>query len=126
KIGIVTSKVGNNLPEGEFLAKPGEKGIWRNVLGAGKYRFNPVGYQIDIVDALSVPIGYVGVVTSLSGEQAPEEKFAQAGQKGVRADILQPGLYYVNSHEFKVDIVEVGVNQVSLLGGKQGGNVFTK
>ncbi|MEA3187056.1 MAG: hypothetical protein QOD99_886 [Chthoniobacter sp.] len=125
KIGVVTSKVGNELPAGEFLAEPGQKGIWRRVLGPGKYRFNPVGYQIDITDALSVPIGYVGVVTSLSGEQAPEGDFAKSGQKGVRGDVLQPGLYYVNPREFKVDVVEVGVNQVSLIGNK-GGNVITK
>jgi len=126
KAGIVTSKVGKDLPEGEFLAEPGQKGIWRAVLGPGKYRINPVGYKIDMIDALSIPIGYVGVVTSLSGEQAPEGAFAKAGQKGVREDILQPGLYYVNPHEFKVDVVEVGVNQVTLLGSKQGGGVITK
>ncbi len=125
KVGIVTSKIGNDLPEGEFLANPGQKGIWRHVLGPGKYRMNPFGYTIDVVDAISVPIGYVGVVTSLSGEQAPEGQFAAANQKGVRADILQPGLYYVNPREFKVDVLEIGVNQVSLL-GKGGAAVITK
>ena len=125
KVGIVTSKVGDDLPEGEFLAGPGQKGIWKNVLGPGKYRMNPIGYQIDIVDAISIPIGYVGVVTSLSGEQAPEGEFATAQQKGVMADILQPGLYYVNPREFKVDVLEIGVNQVSLL-GRGGGEVITK
>jgi hypothetical protein len=125
KLGIITSKVGKELPEGEFLAAPGEKGIWRRVLGPGKYRLNPVGYKIDIEDAISIPIGYVGVITSLSGQQAPEGEFAKAGEKGVRADILQPGLYYVNPREFKVDVLEVGVNQVSLVGTK-GGNVVTK
>jgi regulator of protease activity HflC (stomatin/prohibitin superfamily) len=126
KVGIVTSKVGADLPEGEFLAEPGQKGIWRHVLGPGRYRLNPVGYGVDITDALSIPIGYVGVMTSLSGEQAPEGEFAKAGQKGVREDILQPGLYYINTREFKVDVLEVGVNQVSLIGSKQGGNVITK
>jgi hypothetical protein len=125
KVGIVTSKVGADLPDGEFLAAPGQKGIWRNVLGPGKYRINPYGYKIDVVDAISIPIGYVGVVTSLSGEQAPEGQFAQARQKGVREDILQPGLYYVNPREFKVDVLEIGVNQVSLL-GRGGGAVITK
>jgi len=125
KLGIVTSKVGKDLPEGEFLAAPGEKGIWRQVLGPGKYRLNPVGYKMDIEDAISIPIGYVGVITSLSGQQAQEGQFAKPGEKGVRADILQPGLYYVNPREFKVDVLEVGVNQVSLVGTK-GGNVVTK
>ena len=101
KVGIVTSKVGEELPEGEFLAERGQKGIWRNVLGPGKYRMNPVGYQIDIVDAISIPIGYDGVVTSLSGTQTPPHAFAQKGEKGVRSDVLQPGLYFVNPREYK-------------------------
>ncbi len=125
KVGIVTSKVGAELPEGEFLAEGGQKGIWRNVLGPGKYRLNPVGYQIDVVDAISIPIGYDGVVTSLSGAQTPPSEFAERGEKGVRSDVLQPGLYYVNPREYKVDVLEIGVNQVSLI-GKGGGAVITK
>jgi len=125
KVGVVTSKVGEGLPAGEFLAERGQKGIWRNVLGPGKYRMNPVGYQIDIVDAIVLPIGYDGVITSLSGRQTPPRAFAKSGQKGVRSDVLQPGLYYVNPREYKVDVLEIGVNQVSLL-GKGGGAVITK
>lgn len=125
KVGIVTSKVGEPLPEGEFLADPGQKGIWRNVLGPGKYRLNPVGCQIDVVDAISIPIGYDGVVTSLSGTQTQPSEFAQRGEKGVRSDVLQPGLYYINPREYKVDVLEIGVNQVSLI-GKGGGAVITK
>jgi regulator of protease activity HflC (stomatin/prohibitin superfamily) len=125
KVGIVTAKVGTDLPEGVFLADRGQKGIWRGVLGPGKYRLNPYGYQVDITDAISIPIGYVGVMTGLAGEQAPEGAFAGPTQKGVRKSILQPGLYYVNPKELKVDVVEIGVNQVSLL-GKTGGEVITK
>ncbi len=125
KVGIVTSKVGADLPPGEFLAQPDQKGIWQKVLGPGKYRMNPYGYQIDIVDAISIPVGYAGVVTSLSGQQAVTGQFAEKGQKGVRKDILQPGLYYINPKEFKIDILEVGINQVSLL-GRTGGEIITK
>jgi len=125
KVGIVTAKVGDELPPGEFLADENQKGIWRRVLGPGKYRFNPIGYNVEIVDAISIPIGYAGVVTSLSGEQTKAGAFAEARQKGVRRDILQPGLYFVNPKEYKVDVLEIGVNQVSLL-GKEGGEVITK
>ena len=125
KVGVVTSKVGAELPPGEFLAEPGQKGIWRRVLGPGKHRLNPYGYQVDIVDAVSIPVGYVGVVTSLSGKQTTPDAFAGPGEKGVRQDILQPGLYYVNPKELQVDLLEIGVNQVSLL-GKTGGEVVTK
>ena len=125
KLGVVTAKEGRDLPPGEFLAGDGEKGIWRKVLGPGTYRMNPHGYDITITDAISIPIGYVGVMTSLSGGKAPEGMFAGPNQKGVREDILQPGLYYVNPNEFKIDVLEIGVNQVSLI-GKEGGQVLTK
>lgn len=125
KVGIVTSKVGSDLPEGEFLAEPGQKGIWRRLLGPGRYRLNPYGYQVEIVDALSIPIGFVGVVTSLSGKQTTDGEFAAPGEKGVREDILQPGLYYANPKELRIDVLEIGINQVSLL-GREGSAVVTK
>ena len=116
KIGVVTSKVGENLPPGKFLANPGQKGIQKNVLGPGKYRINPYGYNITIHDALQIPIGYVGVVTSLAGDEAKQGEFAEIGQKGVMENVLQPGLYYINPKQYKVDILEIGTNQISLLG----------
>ncbi len=125
KVGIVTSKVGEKLPTGEFIAERGQKGIWRDVLGPGKYRMNTHGYNIEIVDAISIPIGYAGVITSRSGEQAPSGEFANDHQKGVRKDVLQPGLYYVNPQAYKVDVLEIGINQVSLL-GQGGSKVVTK
>jgi regulator of protease activity HflC (stomatin/prohibitin superfamily) len=125
KAAVVTSKIGKKLAEGEFIAERDQKGIWRSVLGPGKYRMNPYGYNIEIVDAISIPIGYAGVITSLSGEQAEGGQFAAGKQKGVRRDVLQPGLYYVNPKEYKVDVLEIGINQVSLL-GRTGGKVVTK
>ncbi len=125
KVGILTAKFGAELPDGVFIAEEGQKGIRRGVLGPGKYRLNPYGYTVDVVDAISIPIGYAGVITSLSGTQPPDGAFAGPGEKGVRSDILQPGLYYVNPKELKVDVLEIGVNQVSLL-GKIGGAVITK
>ncbi len=124
-IGIVTSKVGADLPPGEFLAAKGQKGIWREVLGPGAYRMNPQGYNVEVIPAVSIPVGFVGVVTSLSGTQAPAGAFAGPNQKGVREDVLQPGLYYINPKELKVDVLEIGVNQVSLLGA-EGSKVLTK
>ncbi len=124
QVGIVTSKVGEEPPPGEFLVEDHQKGIWRRVLGPGSYRLNPYGYKVEVTPAVSVPIGYAGVVTSLSGAQAAEGEFAKAGQKGVLENILQPGLYFLNPREYKVDVLEIGVSQVSML--RQGGRVFTK
>ncbi len=125
KVGIVTSKIGKDLPPGEFMADVGQKGSWKRVLGPGTYRLNPIAYTIEIVDAINIPIGYVGVLTSLSGAKAPEGGFAANGDKGVMKDILQPGLYYINPNAYKIDVLEIGLNQVSFT-GRSGSQVITK
>ena len=125
-VGVVTSKTGKELAAGEILAPDEDsKGVWRRVLGPGTYRLNPEGYDIHVISAINIPIGYAGVVTSLTGNPAPKGQFAGAGEKGVREKILQPGLYYVNPRAYQVDVVEVGMNQVSIV-GKSGTVVLTK
>ena len=125
-VGVVTSKTGKELAAGEILAPDEDsKGVWKRVLGPGTYRLNPEGYDIKVMSAINIPIGYAGVVTSLTGKPAPKGQFAGPGEKGVREKILQPGLYYVNPRAYQVDVVEVGMNQVSIV-GKSGTVVLTK
>ena len=82
KVGVVTSKVGKPLAPGEIIAPDKSyQGIWREVLSPGVHRLNPEGYKVDIVDAINIPFGYVGVVTSQTGKPAPAGKFAQSGEK---------------------------------------------
>ena len=126
KVGVVTSKVGNELPPGEILAADtGSKGIWKDVLGPGAYRLNPEGYEVTLLDAINIPIGYVGIVTSQTGEPVKPGEFAGPGQQGVMRDVLQPGLYYINPRAHQVDVLEIGMNQVSIL-GRSGSVVITK
>lgn len=123
KVGIVTSKIGKELPDGKIIAESREeKGVWRDVLGPGTYRLNPQGYSVDIVDAINIPIGYVGVVTSQTGQATKPGQFAAHGEKGVLKDILQPGLYYINPRAYQVNVIEIGMNQVSMSG--HGGSVI--
>ena len=125
-VGVVTSKDGRELPPGEILAPDrGSKGVWKDVLGPGTYRLNPEGYDVKIMSAINIPIGYVGVVTSQAGLPAKAGSFAGPGEKGVMEKILQPGLYYVNPRAYQVDVVEIGMNQVSIV-GKSGTVVLTK
>ena len=96
KVGIVTSKVGRELAPGEVIAPDrNSKLIWRDVLGPGMYRLNPEGYSVEIVDAINIPVGFVGVVTSQTGKSPKPGEFAKPGEKGVMRDMLQPGLYYI-------------------------------
>jgi len=126
KVGVVTSKVGKELPPGEILAADTAcKGVWKDVLGPGTYRLNPEGYEITMLDAVNIPIGYVGIVTSQTGTPVKPGEFAGPGQQGVMKDVLQPGLYYINPRAYQVDVLEIGMNQVSIL-GRSGSVVITK
>lgn len=125
-VGVVTSKNGRELAPGEILAPDRDsKGVWKDVLGPGRYRLNPEGYDVKVMSAINIPIGYVGVVTSQTGKPAAAGSFAGSGEKGVMEKILQPGLYYVNPRAYQVDVVEIGMNQVSIV-GKSGTVVLTK
>ncbi|HNX33744.1 MAG TPA: SPFH domain-containing protein [Kiritimatiellia bacterium] len=126
KVGVVTSKVGKELPPGEILAADTAcKGVWKDVLGPGTYRLNPEGYEVTQLDAINIPIGYVGIVTSQTGKPVKPGEFAGPGQQGVMKDVLQPGLYYVNPRAYQVDVLEIGMNQVSII-GRSGSVVLTK
>ena len=117
KVGVVTAKVGKELPPGEIIAPDrSSKGVWRDVLGPGVYRLNPEGYSIEIIDAMSIPVGYVGIVTSQTGKKPAPGNFAAAGEQGVLKDVLQPGLYYINPVAHRVNIFEIGMNQVTMSG----------
>ncbi len=127
KVAMVTSRVGRELPAGEILAanSTDSKGVWRDVLGPGVYRLNPFGYQTTLLDAVNIPIGYVGVVTSQTGKPVATGSFAGPGEQGVMKDVLQPGLYYINPKAYQVDVMEIGMNQVTIV-GQAGSVVVTK
>ncbi|MFN9879835.1 MAG: band 7 protein, partial [Planctomycetota bacterium] len=103
QVGIVTCKLGKDLPAGQFLVdgdigNTEYKGILRKAMTPGRYRINPYGYEIKIVDTVSepsgvqvkhsgwvdIPAGFVGVVTNLADDPATGEK------QGVQSTVLQP------------------------------------
>lgn len=127
KVGIVTAMVGSELPPGEIIAPDDRaKGVRRDVLGPGVYRLNPEGYSVEIVDAISIPVGYAGVVTSQSGKEPKPDEFAGPGERGVWRDILQPGLYYLNRYAYQVNVIEIGMNQVTMASGGNESMVSTR
>ncbi|MFZ2960666.1 MAG: hypothetical protein WA705_27615, partial [Candidatus Ozemobacteraceae bacterium] len=127
KIGLVISRVGKAPIQGTILVNDDEQGTRRRILTPGAYRLNPYGYKIEERDAVFIRPGFVGFVTSLVGRPPKEVRsehpnasgsitfFAAEGERGVRKDVLPPGFYYLNPLEFRVQEVEVGINQVSFL-----------
>ena len=126
EVGIVTCKLGKNLPEGEFLVD-GDigatefKGVLRKALGPGRYRINDYGYTVRKVGTESsqsgdqrkyfgwveIPTGYVGVITNLSDNRETGAK------KGIQQEVFPPGIYPINGVEQQVDIVEIGYRETT-------------
>jgi hypothetical protein len=114
KVGIVTARGGTALPHGRWLAEEGERGIQRHVLPPGVYRLNKHGYDAELVDATEIKLGYIGVQQRLLGKES-KGRFAEGpDETGIMHEVLQPGLYYINTKEFKVIPSEVGIFQTTL------------
>jgi regulator of protease activity HflC (stomatin/prohibitin superfamily) len=114
RLGVVTRLYGKDLPPGQIIASEGTKGIESQVLRPGKYYLNPFAVQVQLFDAITVRPGCVGVKVSLVGADAlaadvPINSKGQltvaAGNKGVLAEVYDPGTYYPNPFEYT--IVEV-------------------
>ncbi len=113
QVGIVTARDGKPLPEGRLLAEEGEQGIQRLVLPPGTYRLNRHGYDVEMVDAVEIKPGFVGVQQRLLGKDGKGRFAEKDDERGILHDVLQPGLYYVNTKEFKVIPAEVGIIQTT-------------
>jgi regulator of protease activity HflC (stomatin/prohibitin superfamily) len=114
KVGIVTSLGGKAPADGRELAeKKEERGIQADVLTPGSYRLNPYGYKVELVPATEVKPGYVGVLRRQMGRKNASLFADGPNDKGILRDVLQPGLYYINTKAYEVIHSEVGIDQSS-------------
>jgi len=133
EVGVVTCKLGDSLPPGEFLVdgevgKAEFKGILRKVLAPGRYRINPYGNEVKVIKTegkdkqsgwVNIPTGFVGVVTNLADNPHLKQK------SGIQDNVLPPGLYPTNPREMQIDIVEIGYHEstISVKGSSEGKSV---
>jgi regulator of protease activity HflC (stomatin/prohibitin superfamily) len=126
KLGVMVSKIGKPLPEGTYLVDgKGYRGILRKVLTPGRYRINTYAYEVKTVDvdacaiastrvkqkaddAALIPPGYVGVVTNKASDPLTGQ------ERGIQNQILQPGIYFLNPEEKRIDVVSIGYSETSL------------
>ena len=108
KIGVRLALSGEELPAGQVLAEPGQKGILRDVLKPGRYPYNPYAEQIELRDTVTVPAGFRGVVTLLAGKAPakPNEFLVGEGERGVQTKTLEPQTIYINPYETRVSLVD--------------------
>ena len=127
KLGVVVSRMGKPLPPGTYLAdEDGFRGIRRRVLTPGRYRLNSYAYEVRVVDVdacveagtrlrrregdpTMIPPGYVGVVTNKT------ENLRTGETQGIQKEVLQPGIYFFNPEEKRIDVISVGYNETTMM-----------
>jgi regulator of protease activity HflC (stomatin/prohibitin superfamily) len=116
KLGVRTRLYGDDPVPGGIIATDDSKGIVRDVLRPGKYLINPYAYSVAQYDAVAIRPGSVGVVTSLTGKdvlkdglpaELRNDYLVAPELKGVLAQVLDPGTYYLNP--YMLNVVEVNL-----------------
>jgi regulator of protease activity HflC (stomatin/prohibitin superfamily) len=128
EIAIITNRFGETLPPDQRTVKEGQsyKGVREQVLGPGRYFFDPFRYEVHIAKQIVVsagdpskwdwdPLGnmkdpgsapQVGIVTALEGKTPPDgAEVVDEGFKGIQKQVLTPGTYKINPVKYKVDCV---------------------
>jgi uncharacterized membrane protein YqiK len=145
QVGFVTARDGQPLPTNEmfapawpsaqdmlnpvtFLAKGGRRGPQTTILTPGTYRYNTALHEVTAIPALQVDAGTVAVIKSNSGVPWTEADgkadlvngvpLVPRDHRGVWAEPLTPGGYYLNSHAFVPIIVKTTQRTYTYQAGK--------
>lgn len=134
---VVTNKFGNALPADRITVPTGDnqyKGVREEILGPGRYFFNPVSYDTQLVDLVQIPAGdphkwdwdpdghlkdintapMIGLVTLKEGaapppgmEIVPHDHGDRSTQpwKGIQEEVLTPGTYKINPYRYEVKVL---------------------
>lgn len=132
KMGVRIRLYGDDLPYGHVVAtQETEKGIVKDVLKPGRYPINAVFSQlttpdqprqlnmngrnksdfvevIELHSPITVPAGFRGVVTNLSGPmpENPNELLVEEGLRGVQIKTLDEGTYYMNPYMYRIELID--------------------
>ena len=110
QLGIVTKRVGDIPPPGTILVSKDDnyKGVQQEVLVPGEYYLNPLAVKVDIIDAVTIPKGQIGIVTKRVGKMPPKDTIlveADDEFQGIQREPLQPGIHYINPFKKVVKVI---------------------
>ena len=126
KVLVRIHKWGKNLPEGELVA-PDEsyKGVMLDVWMTGRYFLNPLIWDTELKDLVSIGPDECGVVMRRYGKDIPKERLAAGdflardGEKGIAREVLMPGSHKDQSNTYaytlqRVKAIQVKANEVGV------------
>lgn len=120
KLGVRIRVSGEDLPAGELIAwKENQKGIVAEVLRPGRYPINAwvagasharenYAEIVELHDPITIPAGYKGLLTDLAAPmpKTVNQVISERGERGVQAETLEPGTYYLNPYVQEIRLVD--------------------
>ena len=124
KMLVLVAKTGREMPPGQIIAAPGQKGVLQEPLGPGRHFINPFLYERQLKDQIVIKGGEVGLVIAKAGKELPPGEFlAGPGEQGIQRDMLLPGTYKLNPYAFGVKImkmIEIDPGYVGVVTARSG------
>ena len=128
KVGVITRRIGDPAPAGQILVslESNYRGIIREVLEPGVRYLHPKIYSWEVIDALNIPPGKIGVLTRKIGEPAPPGEILvpfDSNYRGIIRDVLEPGIRYLHPKIYTweiFDAVMIPAGNVGVLSRKVG------
>lgn len=138
KLGVRIRLYGEDLPYGNFVAIDDQhKGIVQQELRPGRYAINALLIDeegndvnnrrrksdyveiIELHDPVTIPAGYKGVVTNLSGPipENPNRFLVEDGNRGVQKTTLDEGTHYLNPYMYRVQPIDCRSQRFNLAEG---------
>jgi hypothetical protein len=119
---VVTHRFGKTLPAGELVAPDATyQGIQRAVLAEGRYFLNPLFVTYEMHSVMKIDEKTCGIAIRKAGREIDPERVARGeflsrdaltatadgpgGERGIITDVLGPGKYRLNPHEYDVRVV---------------------
>ena len=108
-----------------FLLKGGQRGPQIAIIPPGTYRVNTALFSVKLVPVLEIPEGKLGMVTTqdgaplktgeIAGREVPGHNTFQDGEafvtsggtKGLQAQVMMPGSYYLNPNFATVELANM-------------------
>jgi len=124
KMLVLVAKTGTEMPPGQIIAAPGQKGVLQEPLGPGRHFINPFLYERQLKDQIVIKGGEVGLVIAKAGKELPHGEFlAGLGEQGIQRDMLLPGTYKLNPYAFDVKtikMIEIDPGYVGVVTARSG------
>ncbi len=109
KVGVLIRKIGDPSPAGQILVSRDSpyRGIIKELFEPGMYYLHPYMYAWEVVDAVIIPEGKIGILTRKIGTAPPAGTIMvdrNSEYQGIIREVLKPGSYYFNPYEIEVEL----------------------